>query len=83
MDELRLDGNTVAGLLQEVFAVDMTTAGWDLWLRQAAGSDRASATPSCDRGRPRYPLCASWMYRLRTSRDADRRGLHMRKIRTC
>jgi Zn finger protein HypA/HybF involved in hydrogenase expression len=26
MDELMLDGNAVAGLLQEVFAVDMTTA---------------------------------------------------------
>jgi len=26
MDELRLDGNAVAGLLQEVFAVEMTTA---------------------------------------------------------
>jgi uncharacterized protein DUF6510 len=26
MDELMLDGNAVAGLLQEVFAVEMTTA---------------------------------------------------------
>jgi hypothetical protein len=26
MNELRLDGNAVAGLLQEVFAVEMTTA---------------------------------------------------------
>jgi hypothetical protein len=26
MDELMLDGNSVAGLLQEVFAVEMTTA---------------------------------------------------------
>jgi ribosomal protein L37AE/L43A len=26
MDALRLDGNAVAGLLQEVFAVEMTTA---------------------------------------------------------
>jgi recombinational DNA repair protein (RecF pathway) len=26
MDKLRLDGNAVAGLLQEVFAADMTTA---------------------------------------------------------
>ena len=26
MDELMLDGNAVAGLLQEVFAADMTTA---------------------------------------------------------
>jgi hypothetical protein len=26
MDELTLDGNAVAGLLQEVFAVEMTTA---------------------------------------------------------
>jgi Family of unknown function (DUF6510) len=26
MDELMLDGNAIAGLLQEVFAVDMTTA---------------------------------------------------------
>ena len=26
MDELRLDGNAVAGLLQEVFAVEITTA---------------------------------------------------------
>lgn len=26
MDELRLDGNAVAGLLREVFAVEMTTA---------------------------------------------------------
>ena len=27
-----LDGNAVAGLLQEMFAADMTTAGWDLCL---------------------------------------------------
>ena len=27
MDALMLDGNAVAGLLQEVFAVEMTTAG--------------------------------------------------------
>jgi hypothetical protein len=26
MDDLMLDGNAVAGLLQEVFAVEMTTA---------------------------------------------------------
>ena len=26
MDELMLDGNAVAGLLQELFAVEMTTA---------------------------------------------------------
>jgi hypothetical protein len=26
MDELMLDGNAIAGLLQEVFAVEMTTA---------------------------------------------------------
>jgi Family of unknown function (DUF6510) len=26
MDELRLDGNAIGGLLQEVFAVEMTTA---------------------------------------------------------
>ena len=46
MDELMLDGNAVAGLLQEVFAVEMTTAiGTCGRLRR----DRAG------RGRPRLP----------------------------
>ena len=46
MDALMLDGNAVAGLLQEVFAVEMTTA-----LEACAG---CGATEP-DRRRPRVP----------------------------
>jgi Family of unknown function (DUF6510) len=41
MDALMLDGNAVAGLLQEVFAVEMTTA---MWTCNACGAtDRVGA----------------------------------------
>ena len=41
MDALMLDGNAVAGLLQEVFAVEMTTATRDV--RQLRRNGRRSA----------------------------------------
>jgi Zn finger protein HypA/HybF involved in hydrogenase expression len=41
MDELMLDGNAVAGLLQEVFAVEMTSA--IATCNECGGSDRVGA----------------------------------------
>ena len=46
MDELMLDGNAVAGLLQEVFAVEMTTA---------VGTCASCGTSRTDRRRSRLP----------------------------
>jgi len=43
MDELMLDGNAVAGLLQEVFAVEMNDRGWNLWRLRRSRADRCRA----------------------------------------
>ena len=38
VDELRLDGNAAAGLLDQIFACEITQRGGDLrWLRQDVG----------------------------------------------
>jgi hypothetical protein len=58
MDELMLDGNAVAGLLQEVFAVEMTTAVDRRWRRCAnmyigSNARRHLSTPYDEGGLPR------------------------------
>ena len=59
MDELMLDGNAVAGMLQEVFAVEMTTATGTCGNCGATGRGRGDARLSRRRNRPALPALST------------------------
>jgi hypothetical protein len=70
MDALMLDGNAVAGLLQEVFAVEMTTATVSC---NACGRTEAVGAPRISRRGNRHAVPA-----LRQRRGHDCGGRHTR-----
>ena len=71
MDELMLDGNAVAGLLQEVFAVEMTTA---VGTCGGCGASEAVGAATSTRRRDRAPLPA---LRQRAGEDRHGRGTRL------
>jgi hypothetical protein len=80
MDALMLDGNAVAGLLQEVFAVEMTTA---VGTCAGCGAVDAVGAVRVYRGAGtvlRCPSCSAVLMTLVT--DGDRIWLDLRGLRT-
>jgi len=70
MDELRLDGNSIAGLLQEVFAAEMTTT---IGTCASCGASEAIGAAHCYRSAGivlRCPHCESVLAKIVT-RDAQ------------
>ena len=80
MDELMLDGNAVAGLLQEVFAVEMTTS---VGVCDGCGAADEVGAVRVYRGAGtvlRCPHCESVLMKLVT--DGQRVWIDMRGVRT-
>ena len=86
MDALMLDGNAVAGLLQEVFAVEMTTA---IGTCAACGAQCAVGAVHVFRGAGvvlRCPTCGNVLAKIverRTQVCVDLSGLRALATRRC